>query len=253
MTDVLPQASLLASFSAGLLSFVSPCVLPLVPSYLMYITGLSLEQLSDPAGRRRLRTTIVVSSLLFIAGFSAMFIAFGASASLLGQILAGYQDVIRKVGAGLMILFGLSLSGIVTPTFLMRESRLRLRSRPAGYVGSFLIGAAFAAGWTPCVGPVLGTVLLYAGTGETMMDGVSLLAFYSLGLGLPLFLTAIGLDRFLAGFRQVRAYGRVASVTSGFLLILFGVLMYRDALPLLTSFFERYGIGAYVDVTGGGV
>lgn len=252
MIETLPQASLLAAFSAGLLSFVSPCVLPLVPSYLMYITGLSLEQLSDPAERQRLRKTIVISSLLFIAGFSALFIAFGASASLLGQLLTSYQDVIRKVGAGLMILFGLYLSGIIKPKFLMRERRLHLRSRPAGYVGSFLIGAAFAAGWTPCVGPVLGTVLLYAGMSETLMDGVSLLTFYSLGLGLPLFLAAIGLDRFLAGFRQARTYGRAISGTSGILLILFGALMYRDALPLLTAFFERHGIGAYVDATGGG-
>lgn len=250
MIDALPPASLLASFSAGLLSFVSPCVLPLVPSYLMYITGLSLDQWSNPAERQRLRTTIVVSSLLFITGFSVVFIAFGASASLVGQILAGYQDVIRKVGAGLMILFGLSLSGVTKLTFVTRESRVHLRARPAGYVGSFLVGAAFAAGWTPCVGPVLGTVLLYAGMNETLMDGVSLLTFYALGLGLPLFLTTMGVDRFLAGFGQVRAYGRIVSVASGVLLILFGGLMYRDALPLLTSFFERYGIGLYVDAIG---
>ncbi|MGH7206272.1 MAG: cytochrome c biogenesis CcdA family protein [Nitrospiraceae bacterium] len=253
MIESLPHASLLAAFSAGLLSFVSPCVLPLVPSYLMYITGLSLDQLSDSTERQRLRKAIVIGSLLFITGFSIVFIAFGASASLLGQILTSYQDFIRKVGAGLMILFGLYLTGIIKPKFLMREKRLHLPTRPAGYLGSFLVGAAFAAGWTPCVGPVLGTVLLYASISETLMDGVSLLAFYSLGLGVPLFLAAIGLDRFLASFRRARAYVGVVSVVSGIFLILFGVVMYRDALPLLTAFFERYGIGSYLDIEGGGV
>ncbi|MGH7229308.1 MAG: cytochrome c biogenesis CcdA family protein [Nitrospiraceae bacterium] len=252
MIESLPHASLSAAFFAGLLSFVSPCVLPLVPSYLMYITGLSLDQLSDSAERQRLQKTIIVNSLIFIAGFSAVFIAFGASASLIGQILTDSQDFIRKVGAGLIVLFGLYLTGLVKLKFLMIEKRLHLRSRPAGYLGSFLIGAAFAAGWTPCVGPVLGTVLLYASMNNTLTDGVSLLAFYSLGLGAPLFLSAIGLDRFFACFRQVRAYLGVVSVVSGIFLILFGVLMYRDALPLLIAFFERYGIGAYVETPGGG-
>ena len=252
MIESLPHASLSAAFFAGLLSFVSPCVLPLVPSYLMYITGLSLDQLSDSAERQRLQKTIIVNSLLFIAGFSVVFIAFGASASLIGQILTHYQDLIRKVGAGLIVLFGLYLTGLIKLKFLMIEKRLRLRSRPAGYLGSFLIGAAFAAGWTPCVGPVLGTVLLYASMSDTLTDGVSLLTFYSLGLGAPLFLSAVGLDRFLACFRQVRAYLGVVSVVSGIVLILLGVMMYRDSLAHLTAFFELYGIGAYVETPGGG-
>lgn len=248
MFESLPHTSLMAAFLAGLLSFVSPCVLPLVPSYLMYVTGLSLDQLCDSVERHRLRKAILVNSLFFVAGFSTVFIAFGASASLIGQALTDSQQLIRKVGGVLIILFGLYLMGIVKLRVLMTERRLRLRSRPVGYVGSLLVGAAFAAGWTPCVGPVLGTMLLYAGTTDTLADGVTLLAFYSAGLGLPLVASAMGLDRFLASFKQVRVYLRMVSVVSGIFLILFGLVIYSDSLALLTSFFERHGIGSYLEL-----
>ena len=251
MIESLSQTSLMAAFLGGLLSFVSPCVLPLVPSYLMYITGLSLDQLTDSAERHRMRKTIVANSLLFIAGFSLVFIAFGASASLIGQLLTDHQHLIRKVGGILIVLFGLYLLGILKLKFLMSEKRIHFRSRPAGYVGSLLIGATFAAGWTPCVGPVLGTMLLYASTTDTLADGVTLLAFYSSGLGLPLFVAAVGIDRFLASFKQIRGSLGVASTVSGIFLILFGFLIYRDSLTLLTSFFERYGIGSYLGTDGG--
>lgn len=201
MTESFSHTSLMTAFLAGLLSFASPCVLPLVPSYLMYITGLSLEQLNNPTERGRLRRSIAANSCLFIAGFALVFIAFGASASAVGRLLTDHQDLIRKVGAGVMILFGLHLMGIFTLSFLMAEKRVHLRTRPAGYLGSIVIGATFAAGWTPCVGPVLGTMLLYASTTDTLADGVTLLAFYSLGLGLPLFAAAMGLDRCLTYFR----------------------------------------------------
>ena len=250
MLDSLPQTSLMAAFLAGLLSFISPCVLPLVPSYLMYITGLSLDQLSDSAERHRLRKTIVANALLFIGGFSIVFIAFGASASLIGQLLTDYQHVIRKVGGVLIVLFGLYLMGILNLRFLMTEKRIHLRNRPAGYAGSALIGATFAAGWTPCVGPVLGTMLMYASTTDTLADGVTLLAFYSLGLGLPLFAAAMGVDRFRASFRRVRRYQKAVSASSGLFLIIFGLIIYSDSLTLLTSFFERYGIGSYLGTDG---
>jgi cytochrome c-type biogenesis protein len=247
MIESLPPTSLMAAFLAGLLSFVSPCVLPLVPSYVTYITGLSLDQLSDSTERHRLRKTIVVNSLLFIAGFSAVFIAFGASASLIGQVLTNYQYLLRKVGGVVIVLFGLYLMGIVKLTFLMTERRIHLRRRPAGYVGSLLIGATFAAGWTPCVGPVLGTMLLYASMTDTLTDGVTLLAFYSFGLGLPLFATAMGVDHFLAYVKKARGYLRMVSVVSGVFLILFGLMVYHDSLSLLTAFFEQHGIGTYVE------
>ncbi|MDA0740099.1 MAG: sulfite exporter TauE/SafE family protein [Nitrospirae bacterium] len=247
MIDSLNQVSLFAAFSAGLLSFVSPCVLPLVPSYVSYITGLSLEQLTDAAERHRLRKTILVNSLLFIAGFSTVFIAFGASASFLGQVLYQYQDIIRKIGAVFIIVFGLYMVGLLKLKFFMTEHRLvEFRSRPVGYAGSFLIGTAFAAAWTPCVGPILGAILAYASTTESMQDGIMLLASYSAGLGLPLFITAFSVDSFLNYFKKARLYLRGVSVVGGLFLILAGVLIYGDSLTRLTSFLERNGIGWYI-------
>lgn len=246
MTQSIPQISLIAAFSAGLLSFVSPCVLPLVPSYISYITGLSVEQLTDASERVKFKKAIVLNSLLFIAGFSSVFIAFGASASLLGQILITYQDHIRRFGGVMIVVFGLYLLGILNLSFLKMEHRFQFRSRPAGYLGSFLIGVAFAAGWTPCVGPVLGSILLYASTTDSLVSGVVLLTSYSLGLGLPLFLTALGVDRFLAYFKQARAYLWGVSTVSGVLLVVVGVMIYANSLTMVTSFLERYGIGWYL-------
>jgi cytochrome c-type biogenesis protein len=246
-----PQhTSLMAAFAAGLLSFISPCVLPLVPSYLSYVTGLSFDQLTDQTERQRFRKTILINSLLFIAGFSAVFIAFGASASLIGGWLSDYQSAIRKIGGFLIIVFGLYLTGVLRLTFLMREKRFHWTHRPAGYSGSLLIGAAFAAGWTPCVGPVLGAMLTFASTSETLWDGVTLLAFYSFGLGLPLFIAALGLDRFLGYIKGVRRYLGIISVVNGTLLVVFGLLLYTNSLGLLTAFFEQHGIGWYFGLDG---
>jgi len=244
--QTVPQISLIAAFSAGLLSFVSPCVLPLVPSYISYITGLSVEQLTDATERVKFKKAIVLNSLLFIAGFSSVFIAFGASASILGQILITYQEYIRRIGGMLIIVFGLYLLGILNLNFLKMEHRYQFHNRPAGYLGSFVIGIAFAAGWTPCVGPVLGSILLYASTTDSLLNGVVLLTFYSLGLGLPLFFTALGVDRFLAYFKEVRAYLWGVSTVSGVLLVAVGVMIYANSLTMVTSFLERYGIGWYL-------
>ncbi len=241
------HVTLFAALSAGFLSFISPCVLPLVPSYVSYITGLSLEQLMDVSARQRFRQTILLNSFLFIAGFSSVFIAFGASASLVGQVLYAYQDLIRKIGAVLMMVFGLSLLGVLKWNVMMTERRLfSLNHRPLGYMGSFLIGTAFAAAWTPCVGPVLGSILAYASTTESMSSGILLLAFYSLGLGIPFLATALSVDRFLNYFQKARYYLRGVSVVSGVCLILVGVLLYMDSFALLTSFLERNGIGWYI-------
>jgi len=246
MTQSLPQISVFVAFSAGLLSFVSPCVLPLVPSYISYITGLSVEQLTDMSERAKFKKAIVLNSLLFIAGFSTVFIAFGASASLLGQVLVTYQDYIRRIGGVLIVVFGLYLLGVLNLNFLKMEHRYQFRNRPAGYLGSFFIGVAFAAGWTPCVGPVLGSILLYAGTTDSLVDGIVLLTSYSLGLGLPLFLTALGVDRFLTYFKEVRAYLWGVSMVSGVLLVVVGVMIYANSLTMVTSFLERFGIGWYL-------
>lgn len=246
MVESLSQVSLFAAFSAGLLSFVSPCVLPLVPSYISYITGLSIEQLTNSVERHRYRKSIIMNSLLFIAGFSGVFIGFGASASLIGQFLVSYQDHLRRFGGLLIIIFGLYLLGVLNLRFLSTEKRLHFKSRPAGYFGSVLVGVAFAAAWTPCVGPVLGTILLFASTTNALMDGVALLTAYSLGLGLPFFATALGVDQFLSYFKQVRSYLLGVSTVSGVLLVVVGVMVYANTLTMVTSFLERYGIGWYL-------
>ncbi len=246
MLDSVQQVSWFAAFTAGFLSFVSPCVLPLVPSYVSYITGLSVEQLADADARNRFRSAIMVNSLLFIAGFSCVFIAFGASASLIGQVLYAYQDYIRWLGGILIVVFGLYLLGVLNLNFLQTEKRYHFNNRPAGYLGSFIIGVAFAAAWTPCVGPVLGTILLYASTTDGLMDGVALLSFYSLGLGLPLFATAMGVDRFLKYFKQVRSYLWGVSAVSGVFLVVVGVMVCANSLTMLTGFLDRYGIGWYL-------
>jgi cytochrome c-type biogenesis protein len=246
MTQSIQQISLVAAFSAGLLSFVSPCVLPLVPSYLSYITGLSVEQLTNSTERTKFRWTIIANALLFIGGFSSVFIAFGASASLIGQALITYQDHLRRIGGVLVVVFGLYLLGILNLKFLQVERRFHFHNRPAGYLGSVLIGIAFAAGWTPCVGPVLGTILLYASTQDSLLHGMLLLSAYSLGLGLPLFLTALGVDRFLAYFKEVRGYLWGVSTVSGVVLVILGVMIYANSLTLITSFLERNGIGWYL-------
>ncbi|MDW7648288.1 MAG: cytochrome c biogenesis protein CcdA [Nitrospiraceae bacterium] len=246
MSQSITNISLVAAFSAGLLSFVSPCVLPLVPSYISYITGLSIEQLTDATVRSKFKKSIIVNALLFIAGFTAVFVSFGASASFIGQALMTYQDHIRRIGGILIIVFGLYLLGVLNISFLKMEHRFQFRSRPVGYVGSFLIGVAFAAGWTPCVGPVLGTILLYASTTDSMMNGVLLLTSYSLGLGLPLFLTALGVDRFLAYFKQARLYLWAVSTVSGVLLIIVGIMIYANTLTMITSFLEQHGVGWYL-------
>ena len=241
-----PQVSLFIAFMAGLLSFVTPCVLPLVPSYLSFITGLSFEELTGEQDQQRVRLKTMSHSLFFIAGFSVVFIAFGASATLIGQIFLSYQSVIRKLGGILIVLFGLYILGAIKIKPLLSEHRWHPENKPAGHLGSFLIGIGFAAGWTPCVGPILGTILLYAGTTQSLLKGMALLTFYSIGLGLPLFLASLGVSSFLTYFKQVRHYFRMITMVSGLFLIVVGVMIYTNSLTLITAFLSQHGIGWYV-------
>ncbi len=238
--------SLMIAFSAGLLSFISPCVLPLVPSYLAYITGLSLEELTHEEQNQQIRRTTLKHSTLFILGFTAVFILFGASATVVGQFLLTYQEIVRKVGGTLVVLFGLYILGILNLPFLMVEKRIHFRERPGGDIGTFLIGVAFAAGWTPCVGPILGTILLYASTADSMLQGIWLLTFYSLGLGLPLLLISLGLNAFLNHSKRLRSYMHSVSMISGLFLIVVGVMIFTNSLSTLTAILTRYGIGWYI-------
>jgi len=245
MVQQTPDITLVVAFAAGFLSFVSPCVLPLVPSYLIYITGLTLEELTSQTDRRRVRAIILLNALFFILGLTAVFVAFGASASLIGQLLITYQDFMRKAGGVLIVIFGLYVMGVLRLNFLMTEKRIHLQSRPAGLIGSLLVGMAFAAGWTPCVGPILGTILMLAGTSDSMMTGVKLLSSYSLGIGLPLFAIALSVGPFIHYFKKIQHYLYGISLVSGVFLILVGVMLYTNSLAFITGELERRGIGWY--------
>jgi cytochrome c-type biogenesis protein len=233
---VTDSAGIAIALTAGLLSFLSPCVLPLVPSYLSFVTGMTLDDLQENADR----THVVVHSLLFVAGFSAVFIVMGATASFLGAFLAVNQDWVARVGGLLIIVLGLHLLGVFRIAPLMRERRVHLSDKPAGYVGTVAVGAAFGAGWTPCIGPVLGGILTLAGTRETVWSGVGLLSVYSLGLAVPFLLAALALDRFLATFKRFRAWIPWMERAAGALLLLLGVLLVTGSFTLLTGWLTRY-------------
>lgn len=235
--------SFFIAFSAGFLSFISPCVLPVVPSYISYITGLSLEELTSQEGKARAREMAIKNSILFIMGFSTIFIFFGASATFMGQFFLSNQNIIRQIGGVFIIFFGLYIMGLFKLSFLARDKRFHFKSKPAGYLGSYLVGAAFGAGWTPCVGPILGSILLYASTAGSVTIGIQLLAVYSLGLGLPLFLSALGVQSFLLTFKKTARYMGWINGASGAFLIAVGLLIFTNSLTRLTSFFTQIGFG----------
>ncbi len=215
------------SFSAGLFSFLSPCVLPLFPSYISFITGMSVTDLTADLGAAA-RRRVLLHALAFILGFSVVFVALGASFSVLGQLLLNYREWIRRVGALLIIVFGLSIVGALKIGFLGRTQQWQLRDKPAGYLGSLLVGVTFAIGWTPCVGPILGAILSLASTADNVGRGVGLLVAYSAGLGVPFLLSALALGSFLRLFRRYRAFIPVVERAAGVLLIVVGVLVFSN-------------------------
>jgi cytochrome c-type biogenesis protein len=224
----------LVAFSAGLFSFLSPCVLPLFPSYLSFITGMSVADLQHDltvAARRR----VMVHALIFVLGFSVVFVALGASFSAAGQALFHYRDWIRRIGGLLIVVFGLYIAGLLKVGILGRTQQWQIREKPAGYVGSFLVGVTFAIGWTPCVGPILGAILSLAGTAETVRRGVGLLIAYSAGLGVPFLLSALALGSFLRFFKRYRPFIPVVERGAGVLLVVVGVLVATNYYIVLNS------------------
>jgi cytochrome c-type biogenesis protein len=230
------EISGIIAFSAGLLSFVSPCVLPLVPSYLTYITGISFKELTDNEAKMKLRWATTSHSFLFIMGFSTIFILMGASASYFGQLLARYQYWMMKGGGVLIIILGIHLTGIINLPFLQMERRFELRKRPLGHLGSFLIGIVFAAGWTPCIGPILSTILIYAGTSQNFTKGLWLLTAYSMGLGAPFFLSSLAFNSFLSAFEIIKRYMKVVTIMSGLFMIAIGILFLTDTFREINAY-----------------
>ena len=220
------------AFAAGLLSFLSPCTLPLIPSYVGFLTGLSADELEVRRG------TALLHALAFVAGFSGVFIALGASASALGGLLLHWQVWIGRIVGVVVILFGLYLLRVIQPAFLSRERRLQLANKPLGFVGSAFVGITFGAAWTPCIGPILGAILTLAAAQASVGHGAALLTAYSIGLAVPFLLTALALDRFLVWFQRFRPYLVWVERIAGILLILLGLLLLTDRFTLLASWLQ---------------
>jgi len=234
MTDV----SVLYTFFAGIISFLSPCVLPLVPGYISIVSGFSLDQLKSETQASSLRRTVVLNSLMFIIGFSITFIILGASATSLGQLLASKKRIFEYLAGVLLIVFGIHLTGLYKINFLYQDKRFNSVQKPRGLFGALVLGLAFAFGWSPCIGPILATVLTVASTKETVGQGVFLLTVYSAGLGLPFLLTSLGLNRFLAFYSRFKRHFQTLEVVSGVLVITIGILILTGRLTQLNAWFS---------------
>ena len=258
--------SILVALGAGLLSFLSPCVLPLVPSYLSFIAGVSFDDFKRSHADPKLLRKVTLNSLLFIAGFSSVFMTLGFSFSLVGQILIQYQEAIRMAAGLLIAFFGLYISGgleylakladvaerkwaghalggilpiccrpLLIGRYLTRSLQFHLGNRPAGYVGSLLIGFSFAVGWTPCVGPILGAILALASSTAHITSGLLLLGAYSVGLGIPFLLSSVAINSFFHFFSRFKRYIEIVHVGGGLLLILVGILIFTGYLTVLNT------------------
>jgi len=232
------------AFTAGILSFFSPCVLPLIPSYLTYITGLSFGQLQEAHPGAKVRLTVVTHSLVFILGFSVVFITLGG---IVGLASSGFQEYLRaglmwieRIGGLLIILFGIHLTGLFHFGILLGEKRIHLHSKPTGYFGTFLVGLAFAAGWTPCIGPILASILMVAATSGQAGHGLWLLTIYSAGLGIPFLVSGLLFHQFLSFFKHFRKHIRLTEIVTGVLLIAVGLLLLSGKLAWLTMQLYRW-------------
>lgn len=221
------DVNLLIAFGAGFLSFVSPCVLPLFPAFLSYITGMSVSELSEE--NKMLTKKSLLHTILFLLGFSVIFIMLGFSSSLISEFFIKYQDLIRQIGAILIVFFGLVIVGLLNFNFLMKDKRLTFKNRPTGFIGSFLIGMAFSMGWTPCMGPILVIVLSLAATNPS--QGMILMISYILGFAVPFLV----LSFFVGRMNWIKRYSNVIVKVGGYIMIVFGVALFFDWMTKLTS------------------
>ncbi len=231
-----PEVTYLGAFVAGLLSFLSPCVLPLIPSYITYITGLSFADLQDQHPSHLIRRKTLIHSVAFILGFTTVFVLLGASATYLGSFLHTHAALIRKIGGILVVLLGAHVAGLLPIRLLLGEKRISIRNRPAGFAGSFLVGIAFATGWTPCIGPILAAILMVAATEEKVYQGILLLLLYSLGLGIPFFLSSLAMNQFLDVFNRFKRHIRTFEIITGIFLMIIGILIYSNWLSRLSGY-----------------
>ena len=226
------SVGLLIAFTAGGLSFLSPCVLPLIPSYMSFITGMSLDEMGEHRG------AAFTHALLFVSGFTLIFLMLGATATGIGRLLQFHQVWLERFGGVLIIFFGLYLLGVFRLGALAQERRVHIQNKPLGYAGSVLVGVAFGAGWTPCIGPILGAILMYAGTQGSMAQGIVLLLFYSLGLAIPFLVAALAVERFIKWFQRYRQYMPLVTKASGGILLFLGLLLLSGYFSMLASWLQ---------------
>jgi len=241
--STIPSPSIILAFFAGLTSFLSPCVLPLVPGYLSMISGVGLEELKAP--QANLMRRVMVNSVVFILGFSVVFIALGLAATSVGQVLGMYKHVLARIAGVVIIIFGLHLTGLFKIKALYTDARLPNVKGSSTPLGAFVIGFAFAFGWTPCLGPILSGILAVAAEQSTLVKGALLLAVYSLGLAMPFLLTALLMERFLKFYSRFRSHMHALEVASGGLLIALGVLLVIGRFTLISnwlSFLNRFAL-----------
>jgi cytochrome c-type biogenesis protein len=234
------DVTLLAAFAAGFLSFVSPCVLPLIPGYISFVSGVSVEEMRSDATPSTSRLQVFLTSLAFVIGFSIVFVALGASATALGKFMFAKLPLLSKIAGVILILFGLHTMGVFRLAILDTEKRVHAQRKPAGPLGAVLVGIAFAFGWTPCIGPILGGILAIAGSRSTVSEGITLLAVYSLGLGIPFLLTSLAINQFFGAAKRIRRYYHAIELASGALLILIGVLIVTGQLTIITRYLQPY-------------
>ncbi len=230
---------MLVAFTAGIFSFLSPCVLPMIPSYLSFISGVSLEEMRAAHFASHIRRRVLLNSLAFILGFSLVFISLGASASFLSGFFLSYRSLIRVLGGIFILAVGIYLLGVVKFSVLDRYLQFHLKNKPGGYLGSALVGITFGAAWIPCVGPILGAILTLAATSSEIGRGIFYLATYAAGLALPFFLSAVAVNSFFEFSQEFRRYVRAVHVTAGVFLIIVGILLITDYMTLLNIYAIR--------------
>jgi len=232
------NVNILTAFVFGLLSFVSPCVLPIIPGYISFISGKSLQDMrDDDASAKR---TILSNTIVFILGFTIVFVLMGAAATSIGKFLNDNLAIISKIAGVIIIVFGLHMIGIFKIGFLNYEKRFHLQDKKLGILGSFTVGSAFAFGWTPCIGPILAGILAIASQQETVYQGIVLLFVYSLGLGIPFFLTALSINKFFTVFNRVKQHFHTIEVVGGIMLVAVGVLMITNYLTIIASYLAKW-------------